>query len=108
MDGNISVKSNDVSKSDDESDDDNSDTIYDTDEEVDVELIPANLFPVLDQNIMPDQPLQFDVNTQNDDRSSFIPLCLMMNCRSVCNKRNNLNEMIQQICPDLIIASETW
>ena len=31
-----------------------------------------------------------------------------MNCRSAANKGNNLTEIMNQISPDLILASETW
>ena len=101
VDGNASFISSDSDNSDD-------DTIIDTDDEVDSQPIPANFFPVPDQIVLPGQPLQFDVNLSTDNKSSFIPLCLVMNCRSACNKANNLKEMMQTIGPDLILASETW
>ena len=75
---------------------------------MDPEVIPTNLCPIVGQDDANDEPLQFDVNLPNDDRSSFVPLCLMMNCRSAYNKADNLNELIRQICPDIILASETW
>ena len=40
----------------------NDDSIFDTDDEVDAQPIPANFSPVPDQIVMPGQPLQFDVN----------------------------------------------
>ena len=88
--------------------DDSDDTVYDTDEEIEPELIPANLSPVPSQNVPANEPIIIDVDVPKDDRSSFIPLCLMMNCRRICNKADNVNEMMRQICPDLILASETW
>ena len=105
VDGNSSDLSDDTDESDN---DDDSNSIYNTDDEVDPQIIPVNLSPIHGQDAANGQPLQFEVNLSNDSRSQFVPLCLMMNCRSVCNKANNLNEMIQQICPDLILASETW
>ena len=111
VDGNNSDLIDDTDESDNDDDDksdDDSNSIYDTDDEVDPQLVPVDLSPTSGQNVADGEPLQFEVNLSNDSRSSFVPLCLMMNCRSVCNKANNLNEMIQQICPDLILASETW
>ena len=84
------------------------DSIYDTDDEVDPEVIPVNLSPTMGQTVPDGEPIQMDVNLARDDMSSFVPLCLMMNCRSAYNKENNLNEIIRQISPDLILASETW
>ena len=43
-----------------------------------------------------------------DQRTPFIPLSLILNGRSLANKCDNLTEMMHQICPDLIIACETW
>ena len=31
-----------------------------------------------------------------------------MNCRSIMNKADNVNDIMRQICPDLILAVETW
>ena len=104
VDGNISA----ISSSGDPEDISICETVYDTDDEIDPQPIPANLSPIPNQNVVPGQPLRFDVNLPIDGRSSFLPLCLMMNCRSVCNKINNLKEMIYQIGPDIILASETW
>ena len=42
------------------------------------------------------------------NKSSAIPLCLIMNCRSAFNKAGSLNEMMRQVCPDVILALETW
>ena len=52
--------------------------------------------------------MQFEVKDEQDNISSCIPLCLVLNCRSICNKSDNLKEIMNQICPDLILASETW
>ena len=108
IDGNKSCvnSSKDDGLNDQESD--MTDSICDTDDEVDPIVIPANLHPITGQNVAHDEPLHFDVNTPESNKSSFIPLCLMMNCRSICNKINNLSEMINPISPDLILASKTW
>ena len=84
--------------------------MFDSDDEVDAHPIPANLFPVLGQTVAPGQPLVFDVNVSGDERtsSSSLPLCMMMNCRSVCNKIDNMREMLHTLGPSLVIASETW
>ena len=54
------------------------------------------------------QPVQFDVNLADDAHSSPLPMFLMMNCRSVCNKADNLREMLNTIGPSVTILSETW
>ena len=71
-------------------------------------ITPANLSPVSGQDVVHGQPLIFEVNDTDENRSSFLPLCLVMNCRSVCNKADNLKEIMHCICPDIILASETW
>ena len=109
VDGNASDIDDTFSDADqDDSNQSENDSIYETDDEVDPELIPVNLSPTIGQVVPDGQPVQMDVNLARDDRSSFVPLCLMMNCRSAYNKENNLNEIIRQISPDLILASETW
>ena len=90
---------------------DNNDSIdasdYDTEDEAFPEPIPANLYPVFGQNPHPGEPLRFDVDFKSE-QSSYLPLCLMLNSRSVFNKCDNLREMLQQIGPDICLASETW
>ena len=111
LDGNISGVSSDTSVSSDDSlHISGTETVFDSDDEIDAQPIPANLFPVLGQKVSPGQPLVFDVNVSRDDRisSSSLPLCLMMNCRSVCNKIDNMREMLHTLGPSLVIASETW
>ena len=106
VDGNDSGVNDSTSTSDENSD--ASDTEYDTDDEADPCIIPANLSPMDEQNDATDGPLRYDANIAEDERTPFVPLCLMMNCRSICNKADNLMEIMNQICPDLILASETW
>ena len=108
LDGNDSAAtcSNDDSLSDDASD--TSNTVYDTEDEADPVICPVNLSFIPGENVAPNQPARFDVNLSEDERTPYVPLCLMMNCRSICNKSDNVMEMMNQICPDLILASETW
>ena len=70
--------------------------------------MPANLIPIPDQNVPPGVPLLFDVDTSRDSQPSPLPLCLVMNCRSVFKKIDNLREMLHRICPSITILSETW
>ena len=100
MDGNISndVNSSDVSHSSE----------YDTDDEVGSEPSPANLAPVIGQNVAPGHPLAFDVDPFHDVQSSLLPLCLTINCRSAGNKSDNLRELLYRIGPSITILSETW
>ena len=104
VDGNISVES-------DISDDDPNDSLdgseYNTDEEAFPEITPANLLSIPGQNVTPGQPLNFDVN-QNADMSSSLPLCLLLNARSVYNKSDNMRDMLHQVGPDVCIISEMF
>ena len=108
MDGNTTdVSSNDDSDDNvNESDDDQS--IYDTDDEVDSVPIPAVFVPLSGQTYSQGVPQRFDVNLTEDTQSSSLPLCLVMNCRSACNKVNNLRELLNTIGPSVTILSETW
>ena len=99
VDGNISVESDNSVDGDDSE--------YSTDDEAFPEITPANLFPIPGQNVNPGQPLNFDVN-QNADVSSSLPLCIILNARSVYNKSDNLTDMLHQIGPDLCLVSETF
>ena len=105
MDGNDSYMSN--SSSDKTSDISTDCSTYDTDDEAFPQLIPANLSPVPDQNEPSGQPIIFNVYQKND-LTSPLPLCLLFNSRSVYNKSDNMNEMLNQICPDLCLISESW
>ena len=109
LDGNITnVSDASDNSSNDESFTSEDESTFDTDDEVDNEPIPANLSPVLGQNVQDNQPLRFDVNLNKDAQASFLPLCLMMNARSIYNKPNNLNEMLSRIGPSVTLISETW
>ena len=37
-----------------------------------------------------------------------MPLCLVLNARSIYNKQDNLHEMLHQIGPDICLISESW
>jgi hypothetical protein len=88
VDGNVTDVNvnNDSDYSDNDSSEDDDQSIYDTDDEIDPEPISANFVPIPGQTVTAGQPLQFDVKLTEDAQSSSLPLCLMMNCRSVCNK----------------------
>ena len=114
MDGNDvtvnSDESNDGSNDDtniDSSDVSNDDTVYDTDDEAFPEPIPMNLTLVPGQDIKHGQPVTFDANLKKE-MSSYLPLCLLFNARSIFNKADNLSEILQQIGPDICMISETF
>ena len=100
VDGNISNLSEDEN--------DINDTINETDDEVDSEPVPTIFFPIPDQNVSPGKPLKFDVKISEDEESSPLPLCLMLNCRSIYNKAQNLREILNTIGPSVTLLSETW
>ena len=97
-DGNVSIESS-VSASSNESN-------YDTDDEAFAEPMAANLFPPNGQPQAPNQPIILDIHP-NPESSSNLPLCLLINARSVYNKEKNLCEMLRVIGPDLSIITET-
>ena len=87
LDGNISVKSDDISDivqndcndsiagGDDDSDsDDNSETEYETDDEVDSTIDPVILTPSCNQIFSPNNPIQLEIKTSNQEKSSPLPL----------------------------------
>ena len=75
---------------------------FDTDDEVDNEPIPANLSPVPGDHLPPHHPVN------NDDQPPVLPLCLMLNARSVFNKSDNLSELLTTIGPSVTLISETF
>ena len=111
-DDNASITSEDhISAIDDESEDDNddnSDTEYETDDEVDPAISPLILEPVPSQTLLPNIPIKLDVISSEQVQPSYLPLCVMLNARSLYNKRDNFKNLLYQIGPDLAIVSETW
>ena len=100
----------DVHSDNDDSGDDideSEDTDYDTEDEAFSEPIPANLTRASGQEYRSGQPIELDVNLEND-MSSYLPLCLLFNARSIFNKSDNLSDLLQQIGPDICIISETF
>ena len=59
------------------------------------------------QEVTTGQPKGLDVNL-NADLQSYLPLCLLFNARSVYNKADNMAELLNQICPDIGMVSESW
>ena len=85
------------------------DTEYTSENEAFSDPIPANLFLSPDQHCLPGEPPDLQVGLATDpDHPINIPLCLLINARSIFNKADNLNKMLNQIGPDLCIISETF
>ena len=83
-------------------------TLYHTDDEVDSAPDPVNLLPVPGQALHPTQPVQLDVVTRVEPQhSAFLPLCIMLNARSVFNKSQHLKDLYQ-LGPDVLLISETF
>ena len=59
------------------------------------------------QTVMPGIPVTMAVNISNTQSTSILPLCMMLNARSVYNKVEHLKDLYQ-LGPDLIIVSETF
>ena len=104
LDGNTS----NLSYSDNSKDSIVDDTFYDTEEEADSDPIPVSYTPIPYQAVSNGQPLKLDINLPKSTKASSLPLCLLMNCRSVCNKTNSLREMLHTIGPSITILTETW
>lgn len=104
LDGNQSLDSSIIS---DNESDSSSNTIYATDDEVDPQPISANFF--FPQAQIPGQPNPPEVQiSSNKQQSSRLPLCMMLNARSLYNKVNNFKSLLYQIGPDIVLVSETW
>ena len=73
----------DISANDD--DDTSDDTIYGTEDEAFSESIPAVFSPVEGQDATQGEALRFDANLS--EKLHSIPLCLVLNARSVYNKK---------------------
>ena len=80
---------------------------YDTEDEVDPILTPAILTPVPNQTTVQGQPIQLEVQP-NIERQTHLPLCMMLNARSLYNKSENFKNLLHQIGPEITIVSETW
>ena len=79
---------------------------YATENEAFSDPIPVSLSPVPDQQVTPGQPIRLEVNLHG--QPSPLPLCLILNARSVYNKSDNLNELLNRVGPDLSLISESW
>ena len=111
LDGNITLSSNNTNDSHENTNDTTScdDTEYTSENEAFSDPIAANLFLSPDQHCLPGEPPDLQVGLATDpDHPINIPLCLLINARSIFNKADNLNKMLNQIGPDLCIISETF
>ena len=98
--------SNDTIASDDTVlSDSSNDTVYDTDNEVESDPVTVNLTPIQGQVTRPGQPVEMNVNMNNNQKSSSLPLCMMLNARSVYNKADHFKDLYQ-LGPDIILVSE--
>ena len=98
----------DISENGEDSSESDDDTEYETDDEVDPIVDPPIFTAVPNQNISSNEPIQLEILTPNQEQSSSLPLCMMLNARSLYNKAENFRNLLYQICPDLSIISETW
>ena len=78
-------------------------TDFDTDDELEPVGSPVNFVPQKG----PDQRQNLEISDQSG-QTSRLPLCLILNARSLYNKARNFKTLLYQICPDLAIISETW
>ena len=100
QDGNASVISESESSSD-ESD-------YDTEDEVDPTPDPVILTPVPNQMSVQGQPIQLEVVSDINSQPSPLPLCMMLNARSLYNKAYSFKNLLHKIAPEITMVSETW
>ena len=100
LDGNDSINSDSSSH--------NSSLDYNTDDEVDPVLDPVVLAPVPNQVLDHGQPIQLEVVEDPTIQHSPLPLCMMLNARSLYNKSENFMTLLHQITPEITLVSETW
>ena len=79
---------------------------YATEDEAFSDPIPVSLSPAPDQQVTQGQPIRLEVNLNG--QPSPLPLCLILNARSVFNKADNLIELLSRVGPDLTLISESW
>ena len=88
--------SNDTISSDnsDEPSDASDGSVYDTDDEIDSEPAPVVLNPIVGQTLAPRLPKRLEVNlNSNDQKTPILPLCIMLNARSVYNKPDHFKDL---------------
>ena len=114
-DGNQTISSSDTSDTSDCSDNDQTNdnfetsSVFDTDDEIDKNPIPANFYLDPNQSITQGQPITLDVNiSASDEPTSELPLCVMLNARSLYNKSDNFRTLLHEIGVEVAIVSETW
>jgi hypothetical protein len=102
LDGNLSLSSYGSSDASTTS------SIFDDEDEIDGNPSPAILTHVPNQVTTPGQPMQFEVKSGKHSYSSSLPLCMMLNARSLYNKADSFKTILREICPEITIVSETW
>ena len=107
-DGNVSIASEDDTSDTDDDSDHSSDTDYETDDEIDSTVNPVIFTPAPNQIFSPSNPIQLEILNPNQEQSSPLPLCMMLNARSLYCKIDNFKNLLYQIGPDITICSETW
>ena len=83
-------------------------TDYDTENEIDPEPVPAHLTPIPGQVKIPGQAQKLEVKVSNQTQSTILPLCTVLNARSLYNKVDNFKSLLTQIGPEITLVSETW
>ena len=105
---NDTVEPDDNSSDTDDESDANSDTEYETDDEIDSAVEPLILNPLPSHTTSPNIPVQLEIVANKSTKPSPLPLCMMLNARSLHNKRDNFKNLLYEVGPDLAIVSETW
>ena len=107
VDGNGTIASDNTE--DETLNESNDQTEYNTDDEAFNDPVPVKLYQPSHIPVSPDpgHPIQLDVDLHQEMKSP-LPLCIMFNARSLQNKADNLAELLAQICPDILLISESW
>ena len=94
-DGNISLEESESDDDISDNDDEDSDcTEYETEDEVDCTVNPAIFTPVPSQIFSPSKPIKLEILPHNQDKSAALPLCMMLNARSLYNKCDNFKKLL--------------
>ena len=59
-------------------------------------------------NLEKDDQKIYNLKVNTSDLNINLPLFILLNARSIYNKRNNLKEMLNQLAPDICLISETF
>ena len=107
LDGNISGSTCNNSSESAETTLDTSGSSYATEDEVEPQLLPANLSRVEPSDL--DEPVLLEVKKSSKvQNATSLPLISVMNARSLYQKKDNFKTFLKELGIEIAIVSETW